>query len=144
MAKILTIFKFRFPSGNYIMPNGKPLIVQNGEYLTDIPAEIQHLQNEIACGHPHIFQDADEEKRTISSDLLDPVAALREKFFKEFQEQQARAVDPKSNKGTSVQQPLIPASTTNIAAIAANGVAVDAKLIDLVATRTAEAISKGQ
>lgn len=119
--RTLTVFKSRIPSVNYIMPNGKPLIFQAGQYLTDDIKEIEHLKAEIKAGHAHIFQESAPEAQTIQSDMLDPMAALKAKFFAEFQAQQQSALDPKSDKGTTTQVPLKPASSKDIAPAASNG-----------------------
>ena len=88
---ILQLYKIRLPNcvaGKYIFLNGKEAAFIGGRYATAVPTEIEQLDKEIEMDHPHIYRDAEE--MTMDSDVKDPLAVLRDKFFKEFQEQQAK------------------------------------------------------
>jgi hypothetical protein len=124
------------PSVNYIYGDGTAAVFVNGTYYTDQPDRIATLQYEIAKGHPHIYQDADESKRTIDSEMLNPEIATRARYYQEFlaeQAMQAAAGDPTKDLGNTEQQPLKPASSVDIAPAASggNGQMSAAKLVDL-------------
>lgn len=120
MATVKKVFKARIPSVNYIFKNGKPAIFIAGRFLTDIPAEIKELEEEIALGHPHIYVD-DNEETVEAADPGELMMGLREKFFKEFQEAHQRALNPDNDMGSTDQVPLNPASSTDVATAAAGG-----------------------
>lgn len=128
---LLHVFYSTLPSVNYIFKNGKPAIFIDKVFRTAIESEIAELTQEVADGHPHIYIKEDE--KTVQSDMLDPMNVLRERFFKEFQAQQAAAVNPENDMGTSTQEALKPASTQAIAQAAAggSGSALTARLTNL-------------
>lgn len=113
----LSVFKSTISEVNYIMGNGKALMFKNHRFLTDRPDEIKELQNEISLGHPHISQDPNE--LTIDSEMVDPMNALRHKIIAEYLAKEAAATNPENDMGTSNQQQLKPASSSDLAAAAA-------------------------
>lgn len=115
----LRVFKSTIPSVNYIFGNGKPAIFVNGVFRTDIPGEIDALQNEIAQHHPHIY--IDENEREIDSELIDPMNALRAKIIAQYVADQVAATSMTNDRGTSDQSGAKPANTADVAPAAAGG-----------------------
>lgn len=85
-----SLFKCRVLSCKYFFKSGSVAYFTDGRYATKNPTEIEELTAEVEAGHPHIY--IDDAERTSDTAMQDPMAALRAKLFKEFQEQQ------KSNK----------------------------------------------
>jgi hypothetical protein len=111
------LYKATLPSINYIFKNGKPAIFVRGKFATDIAAEVEELDNEIALGHPHIFIDPNEaEQAPGDTDLL---AGLRLKLEAEIRAEMAAASLISNDRGTAAPTILKPASTVDIAAAAA-------------------------
>lgn len=136
----LRVYKATMPSVNYIMPNGKPLIFQQGVFYTDNENEIAHLDYEIKQGHPHIF--VDPELKEIQSEDLNPVVAMqkqvlgrmtREELLAALAAKEAEVINPENDLGSSDQSAVKPASSRDVAAAAAggSGVAVTARLANL-------------
>ena len=125
------------PFLNYVFKKGKMAVFKHHRYATDIPAEIEELEAEIAGGHPQIY--IKEDQKFLNAEMEDPMKALRAKFFAEFQAQQAKFVDPTNDLGTSSQQAIRPQSTSDIASVAAGGDATQsaAKLVELTSKMAA-------
>ena len=125
------------PFLNYVFKKGKMAVFKHHRYATDIPAEIEELEAEIAGGHPQIY--IKEDQKFLTAEMEDPMKALRAKFFAEFQAQQAKFVDPTNDMGTSSQQAIRPQSTSDIASVAAGGDATQsaAKLVELTSKMAA-------
>lgn len=125
------------PFMNYIFAKGKVAVFRHHRYATNVPAEIDELDKEVANGHPHIY--VKKEMMFLTEEMEDPMKALRAKFFAEFQAQQAAFVNPANDMGKTSQEPIRPQSTTDIASVAAGGDATQtaAKLVAL-ATRSAQ------
>ena len=125
------------PFLNYVFKKGKMAVFKHHRYATDIPAEIEELEAEIAGGHPQIY--IKEDQKFLTAEMEDPMKALRAKFFAEFQAQQAKFVDPTNDLGTSSQQAIRPQSTSDIASVAAGGDATQsaAKLVELTSKMAA-------
>ena len=130
----LTVFKSTVPSITFIFANGKPAHFVQGTYRTAVDWEISALTAEVTQGHPHLFIDAAE--KTIESDMIDPMNALRAKIIADYLEEQARALNPSNNPGDSEQGSVKPASTRDIAdaAMGGSGVQVTSKLATLMAS----------
>lgn len=120
---ILQVFKIRLPNcvaGKYIFKSGKEANFVGGKYVTAVPEEIAELENEVVLNHPHIFRDAEE--MVMDTEVKDPLAVLREKFFAEFQATAtatANTVDKGNTaaKGTDTLGGI--ATSTNISGVAA-------------------------
>jgi hypothetical protein len=139
--KTLHCFFSSIPSINFILKNGKQCAFVDGAYYTDSPAEIEELTTEISAGHPHLY--IKKEQETIESNLLDPMEALKAKFFAEFAAQQAAATeDPTRDMGESETQKLQPGNTNNIAEAAAGGSGA-ARLLAMAQGSQAKVISGG-
>ena len=124
----LRVYRATMPSVNFIMPNGKPIIFQQGVYYTDKQNEIDTLDFEIKQGHPHIFVDPTNAE--IASEDLDPVVAMkkkvlgmmtREQLLDALKAREAEVVNPSNDLGESDQSAVKPASTQDIAPAAAGG-----------------------
>lgn len=115
----LRVFKSTIPSVNYIFGNGKSAIFVNGVFRTDIEAEIQSLEYEVAQHHPHIY--IDEKEREIDSALIDPMNAMKAKIIAEYLANQAAATSMSNDRGTSDQSGARPANTNDVASAAAGG-----------------------
>jgi hypothetical protein len=124
----LRVYKSTMPSCNFIMPNGKPIIFQQGVYYTSNEQEIQTLDYEIKLGHPHLFIDAAQVE--IESEDLDPLNALkknvvgkmtREELIAALQAKELEAIDPNRDMGESAQDSVKPASSRDVAPAAAGG-----------------------
>jgi hypothetical protein len=120
---LLAIFKSRIPSVNVVLPNGKALAFKEGVYRTADPYEVAYLEYEVKQNHPHIY--IDEAEQVIDEALLDPMAALEAKFREKFLAEQAAAGMTISN---SDQSPVVPASTEDVASVAADSKSGDGKL----------------
>jgi hypothetical protein len=117
---LVHVFKSTMPSINYIFKNGKAAPFVGGIFTTDVQSEIDELEAEVLNRHPHIY--IDEAQKIVQSEMLDPLNALRAKFFEEFQKLQAeKTMDPNADMGTSESQPVKPASSVDIAPAAAGG-----------------------
>lgn len=115
----LQVFKSTIPFMNFIFPNGKPAIFQNGVFRTSNENEAQHLDYEISQGHPHIYRDAQEKE--VMSNEVDPISVLRKKIIDEYKAQLEAATNPANDMGNSQQGPVKPANSSDVAAAAAGG-----------------------
>lgn len=110
------------PSMVYIFPNGKPAIFQRGTFVTTVAAEADHLDNEIALGHPHIRrmeQQAIVEYETTPADI---VAAMRDIIIAEFLEAAQKASgNVNRDMGDYKAGPVKPASSLDVAVAMAGG-----------------------
>jgi hypothetical protein len=129
------VFKSTIPSINYIFGNGKPAIFVQGRFCTDIPAEISELEYEVKLGHPHIFIDPNDA--VADSAVLDPIAGLREKIIAEYLAAAEKANDPANDMGSTVQEPLKPTNSQDIATAAAggSGTGLAARLLNISAKK---------
>ena len=115
----LTVFKSTIPSVNYIFSNGKSAMFINNVFRTDIPSEVSALEYEVAQHHPHIYIDAAE--RTIESEMIDPMNALRAKVIAEYLKSQEAAMLISNDRGNTLQIPVKAANTLDVAPAAAGG-----------------------
>lgn len=79
---VFALFKSRIASSNYLYKNGKAASFVNGRYMTDQPAEIDELMEEIKAGNPFIY--IDENEKEVDSDVKDPLSALKDKLRAEM------------------------------------------------------------
>lgn len=89
---IKQVFKSSISNMTYVLPKGKACHFINFEYHTDRKEEIEHLKEEIANGHPHIF--IDENKKEIDTNL-DPLADMKRRIIEEYEADKKRAADAK-------------------------------------------------
>jgi hypothetical protein len=117
-TKTKALFFCSIPYSNYVFPNGKYAYFIDGKFVTDIVSEIEHLENEIANGHPCIF--VKEAERTVEV-FADPIVALRAKIEKEIRAEMAAATNPENDMGKSVQGPLTMANSSTVGELTAGG-----------------------
>jgi hypothetical protein len=79
---------------------GKDFHFLNGEFLTNIQAEIDELNAEVAAGHPHIYVNPD--RVTVDTKYVDPLAELKAKAIEEYLANQAAALDKTNDRGSSI------------------------------------------
>lgn len=117
------LYKSPQPSWKYIFPDGTIGFVIRGEYFTDDPGKIEHLDNEIRKGFQMFYIDPNE--KFVSQERLDPLIGLRnrmrEELMAELKEEMARAQNPNNNMGTSEQGKLNAQSTRDIAPVTIGG-----------------------
>ena len=130
----LNVFQATMPSVNYIFGNGKPAIFVQGFYRTNVQWEIEEFDREIANGHPHIHRPSKKEDQVIESEMLDPMAALRAKIIADYKAQEAAAINPSRDMGTTDQNAkLMPGNTMDVAEAAegGSGLSMAARLVNL-------------
>ena len=99
------------PSVQVITPKGGSIVFVTGRYVTKNPDEIEFLQG--MCKYSqHISQKAGQE--TITGDDLDPMKALKAKFYAEFLAEQQAQMNPTADRGKTVQGPLNAQNTRDI------------------------------
>lgn len=127
------------PFMNYIFPRGKVAVFRHHRYATDIPEEIQNLDNEVAQNHPHIYVKPD--MMYLTEEMEDPMKAFRSKIIAEYLADQAKHVNPLNDMGKTIQESIRPQSTSDIASVAAGGDATQAaiKLVELTKSMAAGA-----
>jgi len=110
----------RFGTTVYL-PNGKPMHFKFGKYATDNAQEIAFLDNAVANNEFGGQIYIDPNARTLSEEEENPMKALERQIIEKYKAEMAAATDPKQNFGSYVQGTLRPASTSDIAAVAAGG-----------------------
>lgn len=115
MSKTSAVFKSSLLSCTFIFKSGKVASFINGRYITSDEQEIIEITKEIKSGHPHIYVDQDE----LSTEVNEPIDALRAKFFEEFKlaQQQNLALD---NDRGSYESKVVPSNTVDIGANTSN------------------------
>ena len=98
-----------------VSSRGKAMIFINGRYTTKDAGEIADLEGLAASSNSSVFKDP--AILQLSEADLDPMNALKARFFKEFQEQQAANLNPEQDFGASVQERLKATSTSSIQAV---------------------------
>ena len=105
------VFRSNISSSRYVFKNGKVAPFIGGKYTTDIKHEIDELDTEIEMRHPHISANKEEVVN-----VVEPLEALKAKFFAEFQAAQATNLLKSNDAGTSEQGKLNVANSTTVAA----------------------------
>lgn len=115
-GKVIT-FHCTIPYCNFVTRLGKTLSFVGGEFHTKIADEAAELKYEISQGHQHIKSFIERVEKDI-----DPMTALKEHFYAQFQREQAEAtMNPDKDMGNSVQAPLRVSNSKDIAPVAAGG-----------------------
>jgi len=119
------------PFMNYIFSKGTTAVFRHHRFATDKEDEIQQLDYEIKMGHPYISVKADAMYET--EEFADPLGALKKKFIAEYLAEQAAHTNPENDFGNYNSGNIKPASTSDIASVAAGGDATQsaAKLVAL-------------
>lgn len=117
---VLNVYKSRVNSIKYLFKDGTEAAFVNGVYRTQDPAKIAELDTELANNrHPILYIDSAE--KTVQSDMVDPMAVLRQRIIDEYLASQAAAIDPTRDMGSTEETKLNPASTADIASASAGG-----------------------
>ena len=111
------LYKSRIPSCKYGFKNGKEANFINHEYLTDIPGEIQELDEEIALGHPTLYIDA--ARKEIDVDGRDPIEEIKAKAIAEYIASQKAAMNPANDRGKTALEKLKTATSANVSELLA-------------------------
>jgi len=106
------LYKSRISSVKYAFLNGKEANFINFEYITDLSNEIAELDNEVLQQHPTIYTDP--TRLTVDTNKRDPLEDIRAKAVADYIASQKVAMDPKQDRGTSVQGKLNVATSTSI------------------------------
>lgn len=104
------------PRISMAMKTGERICFNGGQYVTDKKDEIEFLDYEVARGNDMIYVKKDQ--LTVTSDQLDPLAAIKQKAVEEYLAQQAAQQDPSRSMGTTAQSVNI-ATSESIKAISA-------------------------
>ena len=112
------LYKSTIKFNNIVFPNGNVAHFKGGMFATDVPAQIDYLDAQIAQNGFNGIIYIDPNARTITAEQENPMLALKKKFFEQFQAEQASFINPANDMGTSDQGKLKPASTTDIAPVA--------------------------
>jgi hypothetical protein len=114
----LHVFFSTIKSMQTITPSGGRILFVSGTYYTKDEEEIQFL-NEMARKNRGVYTQPD--MLTISEADRDPMQALRNKVRAEIMAEMQGHLNPENDRGTSVQGNLNPASTRDMAPVAAGG-----------------------
>lgn len=114
----LHVFFSTIKSMQTVTTSGGRILFVNGTYYTKDEEEIQFL-NEMARKNRGIY--VQQDMLTISEADRDPMQALKNKVRAEIMAEMQGHVNPENDRGTSVQGNLNPASTRDMAAVAAGG-----------------------
>jgi len=115
------LYKSTLKFNNVIFPNGHVAHFKGGMYVTDVPAQIEYLDAQIAQNGFGGAVYIDPTARTITAEQENPMLALRKRLFEEFEAERLAKIDPNNDMGSSAQGKLNPASTTDIAPVALGG-----------------------
>ena len=120
----MRLYKSPMRSWKYFFTDGTPAIFANGEYMTDEESRIAELDMQVKLRHPAIYIDATE--KFVSEERLDPLVGLRKRIAEEerakvLAEMRAAAGNMDRDMGETKQDTIRPASTTDIAPVAAGG-----------------------
>lgn len=107
---------------NITMPNGKRINFVAGTFVTDSQDEITFLDEQIKLGMQVIYTKKGQE--TITSDALDPLAAIKKKAVDEYLATQSKQLDPQRDMGNTESKGagLDVATTKSIAAISVGSI----------------------
>lgn len=121
------------PFMNFVFPNGKVAVFRHHRFATEVPSEIEVLDQEVAGNHPYIY--VKQDALYLTEEMEDPMKALRARFYAEFMKEKLAQINPENDMGKSEQGPIKPQSTSDVAAVAAGGDATQsaAKLVALAA-----------
>lgn len=84
--KVYQVYKSSLQSHTIIMPKGKQLRIFNYQYITDNEEEIEYLDYEISQGFIYL-----EKMDKVTSEDLDPMAALKRKIIADYEAEKAAA-----------------------------------------------------
>ena len=108
------VFKSHIQNCRFIFGNGDVAAFVGGRYLTDVDAEIQQLEKEVAAKNPTLYMDSAEME--VDPITLDPMYGIKQRIIAEFLAGKI-TLDPNRDMGTSQQGPLKVANSRDVAAI---------------------------
>jgi hypothetical protein len=112
------VFKSSMPYMQMIADDGTKILFIRKTFITDNPRLISYLDKQIEQGVTEVY--IDPEECVYNPDIHDPIAALRHKIREELlAEQAAVRSDGLKDLGSIVIGRLNPASTSDIASVAA-------------------------
>ena len=118
--KLYHVFYSTLESCRMITKGGRNIAFVLGKYVTDVPEEIDYLQEEMALGNSRISVVAGKEQMT--ADDLDPMKALKKQHIKEYLAEQAvlakNVAAGTLSESSSEDQKLVPGSTADTANMA--------------------------
>lgn len=117
--QVLNLYFSTVASMQVVMPRGKAIVFISGRYATSKGEEILFLDDLVENGTGTVFKNP--SLLTINAADMDPMNALRNKFYAEFMAEKQAQLNPQNDRGNSEQGPLNAASTTSIAPVAAGG-----------------------
>jgi hypothetical protein len=121
----LTLFKSRAPIMGYAFKDGSVVHFINHGYATTNKKHIEELTAECEAGHPNYYIDPNETETT--TDLIDPMGALRARIREEERAKLLTATDPSRDMGATDQsgklQGIANSQSVMGAIAASNGVA---------------------
>ncbi len=120
METKIVVYRHAMGSCNMFTQKGRRIAFVAGRFATSDADLIAFLDAEISAGSQYLRHGTAEDAAAVGSG--DPLAALRKKFFEEFQADQARItaeMQQGKDMGASVQERLKTASTKDIAPVTA-------------------------
>lgn len=118
--KLYHVFYSTLESCRMITKGGRNIAFVLSKYVTDVPEEIEYLQEEIALGNSRISVLAGKEQMT--ADDLDPMKVLKKQHIKEYLAEQALLAKNVAAgtlpESSSEEQKLKPGSTADTAGLA--------------------------
>ena len=85
------------PRLSIVMKSGTIIRFVGGQYVTDVPDEIDFLNEQVAAGHSMIYVKKGNE--TVTQEQLDPMAAIKKKAVEEYLAQQQKQQDASRDMG---------------------------------------------
>lgn len=87
------------PKISIVMPSGKRIYFQGGQYITNAQDEIEFLDAEVKLGHSMIYVKKGAE--VVTQEQLDPLLAIKEKAIAEYLAKQKAQQDPTRDMGNT-------------------------------------------
>lgn len=127
------LFMSHAPSIKYIFKDGTIANFTNHRYFTSVPAHISELKTEIEV-HEHPSFYINPKEALVNPAEQDPMSRLRKLIIDEYLLAEAKKTNPQNDLGTTTLGRFVPTSTSDVAAVTANGDArsIQAKLAELL------------
>ena len=134
-VEVANLFMSYAPSIKYIFKDGTVANFVAYRYFTSVPEHVAELQKEIKLGHPSFYINPNEV--VVNPAEQDPMSRLRKQILTEYFTALMNKTNPENDLGEFLPTKLTPASTSDIAPVAAGGDATDikARIASLLATK---------
>lgn len=110
------VFWARSSSIQYVFKDGKYAQFADFKFYTDHPGHIKELKEEIAAGHPSLYQEEGKESVDRDADPLAGIKAkIREEILAEEKARMAAVVNGGRDMGNTEATKLNPLSTSDVA-----------------------------